>query len=234
MLYYMTALVIFMMCAYAGIVLFKRSIDILKRRDEQEKKETEFINNLLTSAELEPDPLFPLDNCIPDNTADKRDFRAQGTGNSSDGKGHENMGNTYEELGINEVRAFIYQIINSMSEDQLRILLKELEEGQNRERRQHDRKDFFRIVDYNVEDRYFRDFIQNISEEGVFIQTFQTFSTGQTIQMTFMSPDDQKPFKINGEIIRVHTDGVGVKFKIKSQVQKSTLKSIVNRIQSNL
>ena len=60
-------------------------------------------------------------------------------------------------------------------------LLKELEERKNKERRQCDRKDFFRIIDYRVGDHYSRDFIQDISETGLFIKTSQTFSVGQTI-----------------------------------------------------
>ena len=42
----------------------------------------------------------------------------------------------------------------------------------------------------------------------------------------------QKPFKINGEIVRVGTDGVGVTFKIESQVQELVLKSFVDIIQT--
>ena len=140
------------------------------------------------------------------------------------------MGNN--ELGINEVRAFIFEIINMLSEQKMRQLLKDLEEGQRIERRKYDRKDFLRIIDYTVGDRYYRDFIQDISESGVFIQTSQTFSIGQTILMTFISPDNQKPFRINGKIIRIHEDGIGVKFKIESQVQEAALKSIVDMIQN--
>jgi len=136
------------------------------------------------------------------------------------------------ELGIKEVRAFIYEIINSMSEAELRQLLKELEERKNRERRKHSRKDFFMTVDYIVEDQYFQDFIQDMSNSGVFIKTSQTFPEGQKILMTFMSPDNQQPFKINGEIARVMPDGIGVKFEIESQVLEAAIKSLVNTIQS--
>jgi len=83
-----------------------------------------------------------------------------------------------------------------------------------------------------VDDRYYRDFIQDMSGSGVFIKTSQTFSVGQTILMTFMTPDNQKPFRIKGEIIRIHEDGIGVKFKIESRVQEAALKSLVDMIQS--
>ncbi len=136
------------------------------------------------------------------------------------------------ELGRNEVRAFIFGLIDEMSDAKMRQLLKELEERQNKEQRKYSRKDFLTIIDYTVEGRHYRDFIKDISENGVFIKTSQTFSDGQTIIMTFMSPDNQKPFRINGEIIRTHEDGIGVKFKIESQVQELVLKSFVDMIQS--
>jgi len=143
------------------------------------------------------------------------------------------MGNKDIEIGKNEVRAFLFEIIDRMSESEMRQLLNELEERQNRERRSCRRKDFPTMVDYNVADRYYRDFIQNISERGVFIKTTETFSEGQETLMTFMSPDYQKPFKIKGEIVRLHPDGVGVKFKIESAALGTGLKSLIKMIQSD-
>ena len=134
-------------------------------------------------------------------------------------------------LGRNEVRALLFEIINRMSEVEMLQLLKELEEGQIGERRQCGRIDFLRVIDYQVGDHYYRDFIQNISETGLFIKPSQKFSVGQTVSMTFMSPDNQKPFKMDGEIVHTDNDGVGVKFKIESQVQRMVLKSYIEMIQ---
>jgi Tfp pilus assembly protein PilZ len=120
-----------------------------------------------------------------------------------------------------------------MSESEMRQLLNELEERQNMERRLCRRKDFSTMVDYNVAGRYYREFIQNISERGVFIKTTETFSKGQEILMTFMSQDYQKPFKIKGEIVRVHPNGVGVKFKIESQALRTSLISLIKTIRSD-
>ena len=141
------------------------------------------------------------------------------------------MGDIDNYLDKNDVRAAIYEIINRMSEAEMHELLKELEGRKNKEQRQCERKDFFRVIDYRVGDHYSRDFIQDISETGLFIKTSHPFSVGQTVSMTFMSPDNQSPFKMNGEIVRVHTDGIGVKFKIESQVQRMVLKSFVDMIQ---
>ena len=144
------------------------------------------------------------------------------------------MGDIDNYIDKDDVRAAIYEIINRMSEAEMHGLLKEMEGRKNKEQRQCERKDFFRVIDYRVGDHYSRDFIQDISETGLFIKTSHPFSVGQTVSMTFMSPDNQSPFKMNGEIVRVHTDGIGVKFKIESQVQTMVLKSYIDMIQSGL
>ena len=132
----------------------------------------------------------------------------------------------------NEIRDSIFEMINRMSDEQMLQLFKKLKSFQHKEQRKYSRKDFFSIIDYSVEGQYYRDFIQNISESGLFFKPSHTFSVGQTIQITFMSPDYQKPFRINGEIVRADSDGVGVKFKIESQVQQMVLKSYVDMIQN--
>jgi len=215
MLYYITILIIFLVLGFAAIILFQKITYFQKQRKTLQEKESGFINKLVAEADLKSDYYFQTDDVI-----ENRAFIFEE---------HKNMGNN--ELNRNEVRAFIFEIINSMSDEEMRQLLKELEERQNKEQRKYSRKDFLTIIDYTVEDRHYRDFIQDINESGVFIKTSQTFSVGQPILMTFMSPDNQKPFRINGEIKHTQEDGIGVKFKIKSQVQELVLKSFVDMIQ---
>ena len=216
MLYYITILIIFLVLGFFGIILFKKITYFQEKRKKLQEKESGFINELVTEADLKPDHFFQTDDFIENHTFIFEE--------------HKNMEN--DKLGRNEVRSFIFEIINSMSDEEMRQLLKEMEARQNKEQRKYSRKGFLTIIDYTVEGRHYRDFIQDISVSGVFIKTSQTFSVGQPILMTFMSPDNQKPFRINGEIIRTHEDGIGVKFKIKSQVQELVLKSFVGMIQS--
>ena len=215
MLYYITVLIIFLVLGFAGIILFKKVTYFQKQRKKLQEKESGFINELVNEADLKPDHFFQTDDFIENHTFIFEEPK--------------NM--TNDKLGRNEARAFIFEIINSMSDEEIRQHLKELEERQNKEQRKYSRKDFLTITDYNVGDRYYRDFIQDISASGVFIKTSQKFSAGQPILMTFVSPDNQKPFRINGEIIRTQEDGIGVKFKLKSQVQELVLKSFVDMIQ---
>ncbi|MFZ0483921.1 MAG: PilZ domain-containing protein [Desulfobacterales bacterium] len=174
------------------------------------------MNKLLSGGELRPEQVSEWFDLVEDRTINKDVSELKTTDKVPDGK---------------DIRALIIKEVNRMPDVEIRQFYKEFQKRQPDTLRKHDRKNFFMIIDYNVNDRYHRDFIQDISESGVFIKTSQTFSTGQKIQMTFMSPDYQKPFKIKGEIVRIHTDGVGVKFTIESQVQEAALKSFMSNIQ---
>ncbi len=123
--------------------------------------------------------------------------------------------------------------INTLSAGQQTELLGLIDDRWGKKSRKHNRKDFFMAIDYVVNDRYYREFIQDMSDGGVFIKTQQKFEPGQDILMTFMSPDHQKPFKIPGEIMRALDNGIGVKFKKESQVQAETISALVDQIHSN-
>jgi Tfp pilus assembly protein PilZ len=121
--------------------------------------------------------------------------------------------------------------IKQLSPGQQTELLALIDDRWGEKSRKADRKDFFMTVDYVVADRYYRDFIQDMSDSGVFIKTRQQFKPGQEILMTFMSPDLEKPFKISGEIMRTLETGIGVRFKKGSPVQSETIAALVDAIQ---
>jgi len=216
MLYHIVITIIFVLLAYGVLILFRKFAIIQKRRRDWELKESEFMNKLVYEGGLKPSQLTGLHDFIEDRTINKDVLEIKTTDN---------------ELGRDEICDLILKKISRMSDVEIRQFYQEFQEKQDGKPRRHDRKDFFMVVDYSVNEQYYRDFIQDISESGVFIKTSQTFSVGQNIQLTFMSPDYQKPFKIKGEIVRVHPDGVGVKFIIESQVQESALKHFTSKIQ---
>ncbi|MCK5196434.1 MAG: PilZ domain-containing protein [Desulfobulbaceae bacterium] len=211
MLYYITLLIIFIVLVCAIIILFRKFAYIQKQSKEQQKRESEFLINLVAKGELKPDQLPQLSNLVENNAIDEVFSQLEKTESPLDS---------------------ILELIDSLSDEEMRQLFEELEKRQTGERRKYHRKDLFRIMDYNVGGQDYRDLIQDISGSGVFIKTVHTFSAGQSILMTLMSPTSQKPFKIIGEIIRVHTDGIGVKFKIESQVQEEVLNSLVDLIKN--
>jgi len=127
------------------------------------------------------------------------------------------------------VVARLHELIKKMSKDEQQALLIELEKGLSKGKREHGRKSFLETVDYTTASGTYRDFIKDISDEGVFIETRKPFSVGEEISMTFLLSGHEKRLKIQGEIVRIEEQGIGVKFKT-SQVQKEIIKSFVDMV----
>jgi len=118
-------------------------------------------------------------------------------------------------LSRGEVRAFIFEIINSMSDEEMRQHLKDLENWQKSkfEMRKHPRRSTHMDITYSSDQRrIFEDFVQNISAGGLYIETNLVTELGQELTMTFSHPDSSDPIKILGKIVRVDSNGIGVKF----------------------
>jgi Tfp pilus assembly protein PilZ len=124
----------------------------------------------------------------------------------------------------------LIELILSMPEAEQHKLLKDLEGKLLQTRRRHTRKPFFMVVDYATEDRAYKDFIQNISAGGVFIETPMPFSAGQEISLTFPLPNYQKYIKINGEVMWTSAKGIGVSFRLANQDQEATIRSLLDMI----
>jgi Tfp pilus assembly protein PilZ len=125
------------------------------------------------------------------------------------------MKNNDNELGRNEVRAFIFEIIDDMSDTEVRQLLKDLENWQKskNEKRKYPRRSTLIDITYSSDQRrIFDDFVRNISAGGLYIETNLVSELGQKLTMTFSHPDSGDPIKVLGKVIRADSGGIGVKF----------------------
>ena len=123
----------------------------------------------------------------------------------------------------------LHELIEEMSQDEQHSLLNELEERRSKGQREHERKSFLETVDYTTSSGTFRDYIKDISDEGVFIQTRRPFHIGEQISMIFFNPKHGKRLKIEGEIVRANDQGIGVKFNA-SQVQREIIQSFIELV----
>jgi len=76
-----------------------------------------------------------------------------------------------------------------------------------KERRKFARNSIDIPIDFTVQGRLYDGLIKNLSKAGVFIKTNGTFSVGQEISSYFGKEN------MDGTIIWVHPQGIGVKFK---------------------
>jgi len=128
--------------------------------------------------------------------------------------------------------ARLFEMIKRMPEDEQLALLKELGERLSKGRRKHQREPFFMVADYSTEDRVYRDYIQNVSAGGVFIETHMPFTSGQEVSLAFPLPNYKKYLKIIGKVARVTPQGIGVVFKLVNQEQETIVKSLLEWLTS--
>jgi Tfp pilus assembly protein PilZ len=105
------------------------------------------------------------------------------------------------------------KLIAEMCQETERIDSKAPEDRVFEGKRKHTRKPLLTVVDYATEGQVYRDFIQNISADGVFIETAVSTYIGQELSLTFAFPTRRKHIKLTGEVVRISPQGIGVRFK---------------------
>ena len=124
----------------------------------------------------------------------------------------------------------LIQAVTKLSPQRKKMLEELLREWERLDYREDSRTPCFLPVDYSTKDRVYQDFINNLSNGGVFIETAASLKTGQTISLIFTVPSLQKSFKISGNIVRKEQDGIGVKFSKKlTPYQKELIDSAITR-----
>lgn len=131
---------------------------------------------------------------------------------------------------ISSVTDRLISLVMELSEEQQETLLEELELKLSKERRRHTRKPFMTVVDFASQGRGYREFIQDISVSGVYIQTSRPFSVGQDVVLTFSFPDSQKHVKITGHIARVADTGIGVQFDMRRSREEFPIRSLLKML----
>lgn len=128
-------------------------------------------------------------------------------------------------LASEKLPALLYQLIIDLPENKRISLLEDLKDFALG-KRATPRKKCTMTTDYAIGDRAYRNFVKDISETGVFVQTSNPLTIGDEIVQSFSLSNKQIPFKFTGEIVRSGKDGFGVKFKNLTQYQKDILQSI--------
>jgi Tfp pilus assembly protein PilZ len=84
---------------------------------------------------------------------------------------------------------------------------------EKQESRRHHRKSFPRAVYFASRNRYYRGSINNISRGGIFIETRDVFTVGQTINLVIPGTKIDKGIMLKAEVVRFSETGIGLAFK---------------------
>jgi uncharacterized protein (TIGR02266 family) len=129
----------------------------------------------------------------------------------------------------------LVELIHNLPGERLENLLKQLEneileEAQKEGDRKNVRISCLISVDYADSERVFKDYIQDISTGGVFIKTRESFNIGEEIVLSMSLAGEGNAFKIPAEVARKAEDGIGVRFKLTSQVQTAIIESLLQGV----
>ncbi|KKK93899.1 hypothetical protein LCGC14_2688280 [marine sediment metagenome] len=137
----------------------------------------------------------------------------------------------------NDVIDRLVELIYKMPRDEQISLLNKLEHYQlgkpNYRTRKYERSQFVISVDYETLDEVFKDYIRDISPSGIFMESEETFTLGEEIVLSINFSDSGNPFRIPTEVARTTSEGIGLKFKFKSQVQEAIITSLIDNLKKN-
>jgi Tfp pilus assembly protein PilZ len=124
----------------------------------------------------------------------------------------------------------LIKAVSMLSTERKKMLDELIKEWARLDYREDSRIDCFLAVDYSTRDRVYQDFINNLSNGGVFIETSVPFNVGQSLSLTFSVPSLNRTFKIAGTIVRTEDDGIGVQFTKKlTPYQKELIHSAITQ-----
>jgi uncharacterized protein (TIGR02266 family) len=128
------------------------------------------------------------------------------------------------------ITARLVDLISNMPIQAQKILLTKLEENLRINKRNHHRKPYLKEVEFATEDRVYREFIQDISPGGLFIETGSPLTVGEEVRLILSLPNHERPIKIICEVVRATQQGIGVKFKPSSPIIEEMIETLVEKM----
>lgn len=126
-------------------------------------------------------------------------------------------GGKSKKMSVSAATSRLISMILKMPPDEILEILKTVEEKELEKKRRSPRVNYFMEVNYVVDDRAFSGYINNISSDGVFIETTEQFQLDSNITLTFALPNSQGHIKVAGKIVRITPEGIGIVFDLDIQ-----------------
>ena len=107
----------------------------------------------------------------------------------------------------------IIKRVRNLDSDQQEEILEILKTKQAGRQRDYPRLDTNVDIDVVVGDRVIQTDAKDISAGGIFINTSGKFKSNEKVRVVFSVPGIDKPFKLEGMIVRVEQNGMAIKFE---------------------
>jgi Tfp pilus assembly protein PilZ len=127
--------------------------------------------------------------------------------------------------------ARLFVLINQMDKETLLERLKTINHPNFQWVREYPRLSCYLMVDFAAGDKVYRSCIRDISANGVFIETGDSFEIGQDIALCFTLTESEEslPFKVQGKVTRLYPDGIGVRYENMTAYQRNILTTLIEK-----
>jgi len=85
-------------------------------------------------------------------------------------------------------------------------------------------------LDLAADGRAINCFAMDISAGGMFIESCEPFTMGQSVSICFSLDHDQLALKLKGSVVRLEHGGIGVKYDSLTSYQLEIMKNLINRL----
>lgn len=129
--------------------------------------------------------------------------------------------------------ARLFVLINQLDKDALLHRLRPFQHPDFRWIREYPRLSCYLVVDFASGGKAYRSCIRDISASGVFIETTDAFHPGQELALCFTLTESNEmlPFKINGQVTRVYSDGIGVRYENVTDYQRAIISALLEKLE---
>lgn len=121
----------------------------------------------------------------------------------------------------------IIKRVKNLPEEELEDILGILKSLQAGKQREYQRFSMPLDIDVLIGDKVVKTTMINISASGVFIKTSGKVYAQKDVRVVFLVPGADKPFKLEGKVIRSDPDGLAVEFKKISPYFKQILDDVI-------
>ena len=123
-----------------------------------------------------------------------------------------------------------FLLINQLEEDDLLRFMSRYERKRFAMLREFPRVPCNISLDLAANGRAINCFATDISAGGMFVESCESFTMGQSVSICFSIGQDQLPLKLKASVVRLEHGGIGVKYESVTQYQVEILKDLINRL----
>ena len=121
----------------------------------------------------------------------------------------------------------IIQRIHNLTRVQQKEILELLRTWQIGSQRDYQRLKTATDIDVVTRTRVIQSNARDISASGIFVRVKGRFDPGENVRLVFSIPGYDKPFKLEGQIVRVEEEGVAIRFEKVSPYFKKMLNDLI-------